>query len=283
MWIVDEMGMGKTLQAVSLIVTHPREGEILGPDSSPGAVAAAVEAPAPKMKLRLPCSLKRDEHAHGNTAPSAGNTAPSADAADAEAEAGSDQGKNCESGSEPASLQSPEAKRPDVDTKSASTPVNVGSKKKQPSKDADDKGKQEGSVSPEGKSGKKGKAAPKEKKKKVDPLIAAMQQAKECYAEPEDNGTDNFCGATLVICPVVAALQWQQEIVRYTGAGVCQAFTLHHGNPTRYSLCYQRSSDNATCISYTVGKILISYDCSDRHLSILCQKLTLANTIRAIA
>jgi hypothetical protein len=57
------------------------------------------------------------------------------------------------------------------------------------------------------------------KKPKVDPMRVAMEQAKQCYSEEEDAGLKGFCQATLVVCPVVAAMQWRQEILRYTAPG----------------------------------------------------------------
>lgn len=37
---------------------------------------------------------------------------------------------------------------------------------------------------------------------------------------PGDGGSnDDWCGATLVICPLVAVIQWGQEIARFTEPG----------------------------------------------------------------
>ena len=59
---------------------------------------------------------------------------------------------------------------------------------------------------------KKTKKAKKAKKtKKEDPLEV------ECYAEVDE--TLEYCGATLVVCPLVAVVQWYQEIMRHTVPG----------------------------------------------------------------
>lgn len=214
--------MGKTLQAVSLIVTHPRDGQILGPDSAPAQVAAPVEVAAPKMKLKMPSGLLKSlQPANEGAAqrnPAAEEAQPqtgahAAPAGDAALEVG-------EAAAEPPSMR----RTKKAATEGASTPSSAQKENKPGDNDAG-KAQQEGSVSPEAKTGKKGKGKAKGKKK-IDPLVAAMQQAKQCYAEPEAQGTDGFCGATLVVCPVVAAMQWQQEIIRYTGAGMCLVLLL---------------------------------------------------------
>ncbi len=41
-----------------------------------------------------------------------------------------------------------------------------------------------------------------------------------CAGADEGNiGADGCCGATLVMCPLVAVTQWRQEIERYTNPG----------------------------------------------------------------
>lgn len=67
----------------------------------------------------------------------------------------------------------------------------------------------------------KTKKSPKSKVKKprVDPMLAAMEQAKTCRVEDEDGGDQPFCNTTLVVSPVVAAMQWRQEILRYMAPG----------------------------------------------------------------
>ena len=224
----DEMGMGKTLQAVSIIVTHPRDGQILGPDTSPAAAAAPVQAPAPKLKLRLPSTVANPLQTANEGAP---QRTPRADVEEAQPETvalpapegtSSLQAAECAAEAGPSTLQSPE---PTKAAKKGTNTPSTAKKKDQPGESDAGAAQQEGGDSPESKTTNKGKG--KAKKKRIDPLVAAMQQAKECYAEPEAQGTDGFCGATLVVCPVVAAMQWQQEIIRYTGAGMCIVLLLY--------------------------------------------------------
>ena len=37
--------------------------------------------------------------------------------------------------------------------------------------------------------------------------------------EAEASSSAAYCGATLVVCPLVAVIQWRQEIARFTAAG----------------------------------------------------------------
>ena len=54
----------------------------------------------------------------------------------------------------------------------------------------------------------------------------------------------DFCRATLVICPLVAVIQWRQEIARYTAPGTLKVSTLrcqilHHLKNTRWAVSEQ--------------------------------------------
>ena len=40
-----------------------------------------------------------------------------------------------------------------------------------------------------------------------------------CPGGEEGEGEGGYTGATLVICPLVAVIQWRQEIARYTVPG----------------------------------------------------------------
>ena len=74
--------------------------------------------------------------------------------------------------------------------------------------------------------GKKSPKTAKVKKARVDPMVAAMEQAKVCRVEAEEGGDKAFSNTTLVVSPVVAAMQWRQEILRYMAPGV-HAHHLH--------------------------------------------------------
>jgi hypothetical protein len=92
------------------------------------------------------------------------------------------------------------------------------------------------------------KRKPTPKKKRVDPMRLAMEQAKECYAEKENVGEGGFCRATLVVCPVVAAMQWRQEILHYTAPGelsACCAFRPFQGSSTRKPTYMMAACDGA--------------------------------------
>jgi SNF2-related domain len=318
------MGMGKTLQAVSLIVTHPRDGVILGPDAdAPSAAASHAKPPAaPVLRLRVSGALPQaangdkgaptsggsvagaDENAGGasnaadeavvkeaqqlNTAleteaadaqkaaaeTAAGLLTPQQDRARARASLGEEDDFD-EARDKATVAQSPAgAEKADIRQAgeaagavhdAAEAPDGVEGAAEAASKAKGAKGKARSTAksrkaaaataakaaaeaaaaaaasaaaTPDGATGKnkgKGKAAakapkapktktPKAKKPRVDPLCAAMEQAKTCHAEEEDCGVEGFCKATLVVCPVVAAMQWRQEIARYTAPGVlCSA------------------------------------------------------------
>lgn len=75
------------------------------------------------------------------------------------------------------------------------------------------------------------KAKAKAKKPRTDPMLAAMEQAKTCRVEEEDGGDQAFSNTTLVVSPVVAAMQWRQEILRYMAPGM-HACSLESSLPT---------------------------------------------------
>lgn len=44
-----------------------------------------------------------------------------------------------------------------------------------------------------------------------------------CHVGVQDEEEGRWCGATLVICPLVAVIQWSQEIARFTDPGSVKA------------------------------------------------------------
>jgi hypothetical protein len=176
--------MGKTIQAVCVILTHPREGDILGPDITNTPAHTDSPPPLPKMrlKLRLPIANTLDSSTAPPPLPNSTTTAVA--------------------GTTTTTTTPPE---PPTAADPAITPILE---------------ELEDAVVPleAAVGGKKGKAA-KVKKPRVDPMRAAFEQAKDCKADIGDEGA-KYCGATLVVCPVVAAMQWRQEIARYTANGM---------------------------------------------------------------
>ena len=47
-------------------------------------------------------------------------------------------------------------------------------------------------------------------------------------ADTAASSSVSYCGATLVVCPLVAVIQWRQEIARFTAAGTVKVFLVHH-------------------------------------------------------
>jgi hypothetical protein len=253
------MGMGKTLQAVSVIVTHPREGLILGPDAAaPVATSPAKAIQAKSMlRLRVPtasaavaasedgneagtstavASMTRAGQAAAREEKSgSGMAAEAVDGAAAEAEAGGGEGSGVGRTERVTRLGT--AATGGADKKGAGSkkaPARAKGKGKGRAKRAaaDETGShaEDGCIieEPEGAGGaataakgrEKTDKAAKTKKPRVDPLRLAMEQAKTCHAEEDIVGVQGFCKATLVVCPVVAAMQWRQEILRYTSPGM---------------------------------------------------------------
>jgi SNF2-related domain len=47
-------------------------------------------------------------------------------------------------------------------------------------------------------------------------------------APGDGGGSGDWCGATLVICPLVAVIQWGQEIARFTEPGSVKVGVMQH-------------------------------------------------------
>ena len=274
-----------TLQAVSLIVTHPREGQILGPDDGVVMPSSVKTVPAPSMKLKLPshmaargnteqCKSLRSATADGEplgasvpptSKPHSATTAEclkqDVDMKDDEPTAVASETPQKTSPTETAQVQQPAASTSkamqgiEEDTGAACTtpkpepPKGKAAKGKKAKSTKASKGKASATeaaateaspateeappdaetaegdaATPASGSGDpaKTKKSPKSKVKKprVDPMLAAMEQAKTCRVEDEDGGDQPFCNTTLVVSPVVAAMQWRQEILRYMAPGM---------------------------------------------------------------
>eukprot|EP00892_Ulva_mutabilis_P003353 jgi/Ulvmu1/138/UM001_0142.1 len=100
---------------------------------------------------------------------------------------------------------------------------------------------------------KKSAKAARPKAPRVDPMMAAMEQAKVCRVEAEEGGDAAFSNTTLVVCPVVAAMQWRQEILRYMAPGSINV-VLYHG--TNRSDTFTRKQLEAADIVLTTYSIL---------------------------
>lgn len=294
-------------------MTHPREGQILGPDPGAPVVTTVKTVAAPTMKLKLPVHLaSRESAATHDRLPSATvnggdssgkvpeNTKPASNeafqsqAGDSDAHAdgtGPDipaPKQGCSSlpqDTEAAEAQQPaagtsKAMEGDTDAKDADIPAPKGEPakgkaskaKKSKTTKSGAKGQASGADAasekvpqtpekatpdveidaPEGdiavpasdnagvpktRKSPTGKAKPK--KPRVDPMLAAMEQAKTCRVEEEDGGDQAFSNTTLVVSPVVAAMQWRQEILRYMAPG------MHYCSPQS---CLRMTYAAAVCL-----------------------------------
>lgn len=277
------------VQAVSLIVTHPREGQILGPDDGQPVIATADTVRAPAMKLKLPAHLSAkagarnqdmsrqladDGEASGGPCGCCPGAAPRDDEDGVTRDVSNKAGPKRKKGKQPNSdannagastavvsrgeeqgIPASKSATAKSDTKIAKeskakktkTPSKKGKAKEDDGADkhATPEKAQDGIADPEHGADAtpsttataKTKPSPKSKAKKprVDPMLAAMEQAKVCRVEAEEGGDQPFSKTTLVVSPVVAAMQWRQEILRYMAPGefpaACLIFAIStHGN-----------------------------------------------------
>ncbi|KAI8110856.1 hypothetical protein M9434_004430 [Picochlorum sp. BPE23] len=169
--LADEMGMGKTIQAISLIMANQKDKDTMhGYDWS-----KKVKEMSP---VKDTCE-KANDNPLGNLSLKLAGAPPT---------------------------QEPPTKNLPVQPKKGSTVL-------EQQKEGEDleivqKGKEQAEevIEPKKKRGRKGKAV-----KKEDPLTV------QCHAEYDE--TREYCGATLVVCPLVAVVQWVNEIARHTVPG----------------------------------------------------------------
>lgn len=163
------MGMGKTIQAISLIMANQKDKDtMIGSDWSK------------KMK-----ETSQGQNPSENTQDSLGSLSLKLAGA-------------------PPNREQPTAKSLRVQpTDRESTIGREQAREKEQKVDDKEEGED---TEPKKKKGKKGKAV-----KKEDPLTV------QCYAEYDE--TKEYCGATLVVCPLVAVVQWVNEIARHTVPG----------------------------------------------------------------
>jgi len=163
------MGMGKTIQTISLIMSHRHDGD--------------CQRQLGDMLVSMPSNQQQSEATHGlkNTVktsglklslPGAPVKTPSLNCAEQHTTPRSDAGVPAES---------PEQR---ADCNDMSAPGSSSKSKSQNDKTIKD-----------------------------DPINV------DCYAETADDPETEYCNATLVICPLVAVVQWCQEIARHTVPG----------------------------------------------------------------
>lgn len=219
--LADEMGMGKTIQAISLIVTH-RSDDMARPVRSNAAPAQRQqEQAAQRPKLRLGgaaaskppqqqqqqsqqqhghhhegpcCSLRPEAEALADSAAGAatrvgGVTAEQAPAGEAVAAAKA-------LGVRAASTRLPPAADTAVNAVAAATADAAGDATAGPAAD-----------------------------------LSAAAHVVGAEA-PGATGRDDWSGATLVVCPLVAVIQWGQEIARFTEPGSVKVVVYHGGKRT---------------------------------------------------
>jgi DNA repair protein RAD16 len=195
--LADEMGMGKTIQAISLMLAHRKEreggeemnlvqGAESGREESTTVVGGRMSSSGGPsdglaLKLKLPgAPASRDATIRINDNKKNEEVPQTSD----------------ETGRQ---LQYNEEKDSHI-PKSNDTKSNVVQETDGKAADQPAKGKK-----------KQGKAKKPTKAKKEDPLEV------QCHAEV-DHSLD-YCGATLVVCPLVAVVQWYQEIMNHTVPG----------------------------------------------------------------
>lgn len=235
------MGMGKTIQAISLIMAHWRDEEATPEEKKQEAAAqsvaaaaaakvaaAAAAAPAavrPRVKLRMP-------------------GAPESSIVLA------DQKKRENSETDNQDEDDPQRLEQDQDAgPSAAAPTTTTSR----NKDVTNSGQMDL------KTGLGGAVravtdADLERDLPSTSAAAAAQQAQQAY-----------CNATLVLCPVVAIIQWRQEIARYTAPGALKV-AVYHGA--------KRSADAAALANADV--VLSTYNTieADYRKAMLPSKIT---------
>ena len=164
-----QMGMGKTIQTISLIMSHRHDGDCESRDT-------IVAAPSSEQEKVL-------------------NFA----------------GKGKDVKKQGLKLRLPGAPLKSPSSKGAERTTISGSEKDASGESRDLRPKSEDILSDPGSSSKS--KSPNVKTIKDEPVNV------DCYAETADDPETEYCKATLVICPLVAVVQWCQEIARHTVPG----------------------------------------------------------------
>ena len=71
---------------------------------------------------------------------------------------------------------------------------------------------------------------------------AAAKHAKHTHKNHKQPQPLEYCGATLVLCPMVAIIQWRQEIARYTAPGALKV-AIYHGTKRNADVAALKNAD----------------------------------------
>lgn len=247
--------MGKTIQAISLIMAHRQEGQpsevqerrereaqAAAQAAAQRVAAAAAEAAARKSKLRMPGAPPPSVVARAVSvtaaAISAAGMAPSSAGG-----AGTTSAAVGSNGSREETPAGPVGGSNDPGSNGQSAPVRDGTGPEYSNGGEAGPGKKGKTVNKGAKAGPKPQIGPGgldhrtglgcEVRAVTDADLTAdvAGPSTACGSHDHDAyGTGGYCGATLVLCPVVAVIQWRQEIARYTTPGAVKVAVYHGPN-----------------------------------------------------
>ncbi|GMH34392.1 hypothetical protein BSKO_02226 [Bryopsis sp. KO-2023] len=166
--LADEMGMGKTIQAISLVVTHRSEDSKPVIDNLQEVAKKKAAVKRPKLNLKVGGYLEKNRQ---------------------DSETNGEEGGKMEGRKEN---------------------VKTGAKRSQAAKKRDQKNQEQGPSCSK------------------DHKASAPSSPKGCNARAVEDSDSGHCGATLVICPLIAVLQWRDEIAKYVAPGTLKVY-IHHG------------------------------------------------------
>ncbi|GLI66752.1 hypothetical protein VaNZ11_010704 [Volvox africanus] len=219
--LADEMGMGKTIQAISLIVTHRSDdlaaaapADQQAPVAAAATAAAVAAAPRPRIALRRPgpfdemtgvsAAATARSDTDGGCGPGCSHEPATAAIAAAAATGTGAYGTTGVAANTMLGLRKAALTPPPPPPPRAVSDVDDGLCEHLRAK---------------GRRRRKGS-----RKGRCDICEANLDPR----ADPTQSG-QRYCGATLVVCPVVALIQWKGEIARFTTHGSLRVVVYHGG------------------------------------------------------